>query len=201
MPAMAARYVDAIREQQPAGPYLLLGFCFGGVLAYEIAQQLRAAGEQVELLAMLDSSLQSVMRRRKPPLKTRLKSRLKRRLIVACERLPPSAQRRLFGDQWATETKRLERLRSRIYGTARRRCRVADYSGRAVLVQPERSARTYASDEVDASWGWSRHIEALTVCQAPGAHISHLHRPNVRILARVLRHELERTATSAPSTG
>ncbi|WP_236679073.1 alpha/beta fold hydrolase, partial [Streptomyces actinomycinicus] len=52
---MAADYVARIREVQPSGPYHLLGWSFGGVVAHAMAVQLRNAGEEVELLAMLDS--------------------------------------------------------------------------------------------------------------------------------------------------
>ncbi len=53
--AMAARCVAEIRAVQPHGPYLLAGRCNGATVAYEIAQQLRRAGEEVPLLAALDS--------------------------------------------------------------------------------------------------------------------------------------------------
>ncbi|ALN64398.1 non-ribosomal peptide synthase TIGR01720 domain protein [Lysobacter antibioticus] len=46
-----------IRALQPEGPYHLLGWSYGGVLAFEIAQRLQQAGEQVALLALLDSYL------------------------------------------------------------------------------------------------------------------------------------------------
>lgn len=52
--AVAASYLPAIREVQPRGPYALLGYCFGGMLAYEIARHLCADGESIELLAMID---------------------------------------------------------------------------------------------------------------------------------------------------
>ena len=52
---MAAVYVKAIRDTYPQGPYLLLGYCMGGTLAFEIAQQLVAQGQQVELVAMLET--------------------------------------------------------------------------------------------------------------------------------------------------
>ncbi len=51
---MAAAHVQAMRAVQPAGPYLLGGFCNGGLVAYEMAQQLRAAGESVDLLVLID---------------------------------------------------------------------------------------------------------------------------------------------------
>ena len=52
--AIAARHADLIRRVQPAGPYLLGGWCNGALLAYEIACQLQAQGEQVEHLMLLD---------------------------------------------------------------------------------------------------------------------------------------------------
>lgn len=55
MEAMAAHYISEIRNIQPSGPYLLGGFCMGGALALEMAQQLQAAGEKVALVAMLDT--------------------------------------------------------------------------------------------------------------------------------------------------
>ncbi|WP_425303059.1 amino acid adenylation domain-containing protein, partial [Nocardia wallacei] len=51
---MALRYVAEIRTVQPHGPYRLLGWSLGGVLAHTIATELQAAGEQVSLLAVLD---------------------------------------------------------------------------------------------------------------------------------------------------
>lgn len=53
--AMAAAYLQDIRQIQPKGPYLLAGYSMGGILAYEIAQQLQSRGEGVALLAMIDS--------------------------------------------------------------------------------------------------------------------------------------------------
>ncbi|MEV0367318.1 non-ribosomal peptide synthase/polyketide synthase [Nocardia fusca] len=52
---IAARYLTEIRRIQPDGPYRLLGWSLGGVLAHAIATELQAAGEQVEMLALLDS--------------------------------------------------------------------------------------------------------------------------------------------------
>lgn len=51
----AAGLVREIREVQPHGPYLLAGYCSGGTVALEIAQQLIAAGEQVAMLAMIET--------------------------------------------------------------------------------------------------------------------------------------------------
>jgi amino acid adenylation domain-containing protein len=51
---MVADYLDQIRTIQPAGPYHLLGWSFGGLVAHSLASHLRLQGEQVALLALLD---------------------------------------------------------------------------------------------------------------------------------------------------
>ncbi|NDZ97260.1 amino acid adenylation domain-containing protein [Streptomyces sp. SID6673] len=55
VPAMAGEYVDEILEVQPSGPYRIIGWSFGGVLAHEMAIALQDRGHEVELLGMLDS--------------------------------------------------------------------------------------------------------------------------------------------------
>ncbi len=52
---MARRYLAEVRDVQPAGPYLLAGHCIGGLVAWEMARQLRAVGEAVAHLFLLDS--------------------------------------------------------------------------------------------------------------------------------------------------
>ncbi|NJM72607.1 MAG: amino acid adenylation domain-containing protein [Scytonema sp. RU_4_4] len=53
----ANRYLQEIRKVQPNGPYLLGGHCYGGVLAFEIAQQLQRQGQTVDLLVVMDTIL------------------------------------------------------------------------------------------------------------------------------------------------
>ncbi|WP_253194243.1 non-ribosomal peptide synthetase [Gordonia sp. i37] len=52
--AIAARHVTAIRERQPDGPYRLIGWSYGGVLAHEIARQIVESGGEIALLVLLD---------------------------------------------------------------------------------------------------------------------------------------------------
>ncbi|WP_250633689.1 non-ribosomal peptide synthetase, partial [Pinirhizobacter soli] len=52
---MASVYMDAIRQVQVVGPYLLGGWSLGGMIAYEIAHQLLAAGEAVDFVGMIDT--------------------------------------------------------------------------------------------------------------------------------------------------
>ncbi|MEU6753779.1 SDR family NAD(P)-dependent oxidoreductase, partial [Spirillospora sp. NPDC046719] len=53
----AARYVQHLLEAQPEGAFRLGGWSFGGVLAYETARQLRAAGREVEFVALFDAGI------------------------------------------------------------------------------------------------------------------------------------------------
>jgi len=52
---MATSYIEALRVRQPEGPYFF-GNSFGGVIAFEMAQQLNAIGQKVALLAMIDTA-------------------------------------------------------------------------------------------------------------------------------------------------
>lgn len=55
-----------LKRLQPQGPYLLGGFCMGGLVAFETALQLQAQGEEVAFLALAESWLASQMQRQKP---------------------------------------------------------------------------------------------------------------------------------------
>jgi thioesterase domain-containing protein len=55
--SMARRYIEDIQRVQPHGPYYIGGFCASGVVAFEIARQLRAAGETVRLLALVEAAV------------------------------------------------------------------------------------------------------------------------------------------------
>ncbi len=54
---MAAHYIEALRVVQPEGPYLLGGWSFGGVVAFEMAQQLQKQNHEVPLLVLIDSGV------------------------------------------------------------------------------------------------------------------------------------------------
>lgn len=72
--AMAADYIRALRSVQPEGPYFLGGFCGGGLLAFAVAQQLRAQGQEVSALILIEP-------RAGPDFFRMIGSRLTRRLV------------------------------------------------------------------------------------------------------------------------
>lgn len=65
---MLETYIAGIRKHQPKGPYLLLGLCFGGMLAFELGKRLEAAGEQVAFCGGIDNpaDLSRIQVRAKP---------------------------------------------------------------------------------------------------------------------------------------
>jgi thioesterase domain-containing protein len=64
---LAAHYLSEIQRVQPKGPYWLGGICSGGVVAFEMAQQLRAGGHEVALLALIEPA---------PPMGARLSAHI-----------------------------------------------------------------------------------------------------------------------------
>jgi thioesterase domain-containing protein/acyl carrier protein len=187
--AIARRYLASVREHQPHGPYLLLGFCFGGILAYEVAQQLREAGEEVSLLVMLDSTVDSGM----PSYRWRLTHRVQQTLKRGCDRLPLVLQRRLLGADWVSQANQLERARMRIYLRAMDKYRVKPYPGRTVLVKPQKGTTL----QPESSWAWGAHASELEVCEVQGSHETHLKRGNAHLVARTLRPHLDRAVEAS----
>lgn len=61
--ALASYEIEQIRRYQPVGPYMIAGHCAGGTLAFEVAQQLLTAGQQVPLLALIGSPFPSMFGR------------------------------------------------------------------------------------------------------------------------------------------
>ncbi|WP_433759611.1 condensation domain-containing protein [Nocardia sp. CA-135398] len=54
---LAEVYERVVRERQPEGPYRLGGWSMGGIIAHELARRLRAAGQTVEMLVLLDANI------------------------------------------------------------------------------------------------------------------------------------------------
>ncbi|HWJ51150.1 MAG TPA: amino acid adenylation domain-containing protein [Solirubrobacteraceae bacterium] len=97
---LAAHYIEEIRTVQPHGPYFFGGFCFAGVVAYEIARQLTEQGEELGMVALIDAY----------PRGTRAPAKSDNRRIKLEEFRDGSLMERVA---WIRE--RLVRLRARLY--------------------------------------------------------------------------------------
>lgn len=178
---IAADCVSAMRSAQPAGPYRLLGFSSGGTVAFEMAQQLRAAGEQVDFLGLLDTWAPGTYLRAPA-------GGLMERLIAPLRRY--------------TDRRRLQHLVCSLTGLSPRRFpdaasahwwahwsyRPARYPGRVDLYVADASRR-----EANAPClGWSSRVEGELVQHAvEGSHGLMVKPPRVREIAQMLQQRLD----------
>jgi acyl transferase domain-containing protein/thioesterase domain-containing protein/acyl carrier protein len=213
MPAAAADYIAEMRRVQPQGPYLLGGYSGGGVTAYEIAQQLQAAGETVSVLAMLDTPIPV-----RPVLNSRDKILIKLREIRtrgvaylgewARSRLLWELQRRKLPDRQTPDA--ASEFNNLKIETAFRQALIAydpkPWRGPLVLLRPPLDRhwkvsggnwvsrqREYVFD--DNAWsGWAPNLQVVEV---PGDHDSMVLAPNVSVLAARLQEIINRADPNA----
>jgi len=189
--AMAAEHVASIRQVQPTGPYLIGGSCVGGVVAFEIAQQLRAAGEEIAQLIVIDCQFPSWGRY----LRNRLRNFWRDQLQPAIDRCrkDPVELRRVIN-----ETLRLWFAPSEDESIGRRKIRIGQKYLRTIV---RYSPRQYAGSiklivcqeqaTRDPSRVWRQlAMGGLDVCLVPGDHLSHL-REHVQETAAVLELALD----------
>ena len=176
--SMAAAYVDAIRELQPTGPYVLIGNSFGGLVAFEMARRLEASGERIELLAMIDSQADAHTLPRPARLRFRIGAPLRRiRHILADRRtrVPPYLHRlkamlpgepRALPPSSSPLTPRIEDLKAIAYH-AEDVYRPLTYPGDATLFL----AQTRWPNKCSPRAVWSRKVQGnLSIVPVPGDH-------------------------------
>ncbi len=193
---VAADFIKAIRNLQPQGPYFVGGHCFGCLLAWEVASQLKSEGHEVGLLALLDPIVSNVF---SDDIIGRDRLRYHFQKFM---RLSLGAKCGYFAEKVRNFSRTLV-VRQRIaqsYEQARsmhRRYQLRPYPGRAVVfladdsffkLIPERDPRRYY--ERLASEG-THYIEV------EGDHHSILHQPGVPGLAAGLRTCLAQAMTPA----
>jgi amino acid adenylation domain-containing protein len=222
---LAVSFLRELREVQPEGPYLLSGFSYAGILAYELARQLAARGERVGLLAVLDIG--------PPPGPVTPLSVLAHLLRYfpywLTDDLLRSNPAALFGRVHRT-LRSVFRKFGRGRGASRPELRVED-----VFVAEELPERFRAQSAVAVqtynrySWpaypgkvtlfrarkqpllgfetlfhapghdlGWGRLAAGVEVHVVPGNHSTMMEGPNARLLARRLQSALDAAAPAAP---
>jgi len=194
---IAAHYLKEVRRVQPEGPYYIGGHSIGGLIAFEMAQQLKQQKQEIALLVLLDSGLPrarpddtdatlgdppmlapSALRKQIWAYRNGLKGTSQRKLkTMACEvyhclglSLPTSLQS-YYVDQV---------VYGKIYSKAHRSYAPQLYAGRVVYLQSE--------DPRQRISGWEKLIaDGLEVHPVPGDHLSMLAEFNVRKLAETLK--------------
>jgi len=202
VPVLAEAYLQEIRRTQPHQPYYLAGVSFGGCVAFEIAQQLRAQGEQVQGLYLIDAILPSSMRRDLPRWVAHQFSETRRRgsrhLVDQLGKVSPSLAapfRSVVAPDEETRTGTADSLR----GIELRR----NHSYIAAMRQYEETIRSYAANailfyamdrsdsggyQVAPDCGWERVMRGdFRICNIDVDHLGALRKPDVETLADHIR--------------
>lgn len=191
---MAAHYISEIRSLQPKGPYFIGGFSLGGLIAYEMAQQLRSAGEKVGLLVLFDTYPGSL----KPATGA---SFLKLLLTLSWQRwfheLPRKALKRIRRSlrHWRVPQV-LKDVRDSNAGAADRYV-PQHYAGRVTLI---RAAEILLRSSEGPHAAWAGLVDSLDVHQIPGDHYDMLVEPQVKGLAEYLKSCIDKARLECEQT-
>jgi acetoacetyl-CoA synthetase len=181
---MAQYHVDAVRTIQPHGPYILVGYSLGGLVALEMARYFSEAGESIALLSMIDSypelrfvpirqQLRVYYRKARHHLSIMTQLRLLEALsygINASRRLAHSSQaqsktdggRRPLGIPFTTA---MEQVRESA-ALALRRYRPRCYRGNVKFIRAARSLH-FPDDPAEI---WTRLVDGFELLSVPGDH-------------------------------
>ena len=188
---IAEGFLRELRTLQPSGPYFLGGWSFGGLVAYEMARELEAQGEAVELLALIDVAGPGYPRRRPWLQQARLHCERMRGLgMTRRAAYLLNTLRELTQSNWLSFRKALGRWRGRINPIQIEDAylaRLGSYGGPLVLlVADETLSQTADKVEVvrDPQLGWSAVVKGeVTIHRLPGDHFSLLEEPGVAAIA------------------
>jgi amino acid adenylation domain-containing protein len=211
--AMAAHYVREMRALQPTGPYFLTGLSFGGLVAFEVAQQLHAQGQSVALLALLDTSAPGQPHH--APLIVRIAGHLPRMARLGPQRALAYFWIRANGVKTMMKTSAWRFLYQAYLNSGRT---VPDglqhppgfsylptiksylpqvYPGTMVLFRAMERSPGCRSDQF---LGWGDLVQGGVETHAvPGSHVQIIEEPHVRVLAEKLKVCLDRAQAGAES--
>jgi thioesterase domain-containing protein/acyl carrier protein len=198
---MAAHYIAAIQSVQPQGPYRLAGWCFGGLVAFEMAQQLQARGEQVSFLGLLDAStglnvlFEEYQELDDAAFLVKLVAEEVSLSLDHIRQLGPDEQLLYVIEQarqlnlippdleLAQARRLVQMLKSHIY--AGKIYIPQPYRGRVTLFRASEEA---AADSQDLTLGWQElAAEGVDLHWVPGNHLNMVREPHVQVLAKQLR--------------
>jgi len=203
--AMAREYVALLRGVQPAGPYRLGGFCNGGLVAYEVARQLQAQGQEVDFLALIEMILPPTL------LKLRLHSivcRLSRQFGLRAKRqahissalqtgvIPLLLVLKKVREAWGRGARLLTRnhgpdwslLIPEPYRKTAAYYNLRDYDGEITLIAVEESV---AHSSFPLTTGWLNIAQQVAFDIIPGGHYDSL-KSHLPELAACLRKRLNK---------
>ncbi|WP_159783482.1 amino acid adenylation domain-containing protein [Sodalinema gerasimenkoae] len=197
-------YIRDLQTLQPQGPYYLLGVSFGGRVAFEMAQQLQAQGQEVALLGLIDTTARTGVKHLPATSRVsghwqklqeegvhyitrKLKARLGRIRYRNKARLAKIYQR--FG-QPMPET--LQTVASREKNIQLKKQHFPQpYHGKVTLFRAK-DRKAEVGTEIDPDYGWrDLAVGGLDIYDIPGDHLLMLQEPNVQVLAAKIKEIIE----------
>jgi thioesterase domain-containing protein/acyl carrier protein len=192
--AMASRYVSAIIERYPAGPYNIAGWSLGVIIAFEVATQLRMMEREVSLLAILDQGPEAPTKEEPSDdaellfnifsnyfpvdleyLRTLDKDEQFRFILKRAQRegiVPPFVRRKNFRHYIMINKTQMQAWRTYM---------AKPYPGRISLFRSEELA---SDSDGQPDLGWAKlALNGVDVIDVPGDHLSMMEAPHVRYLA------------------
>lgn len=212
---LAALYLKEIQAFQPSGPYFLAGASFGGLVVFEMAQQLQAQGETVALVALFDTESPIGLRKLRWSKRAALhwKYMLREGVSYPLEKLGQrvnSVKKSLVRPTHRTvqtfdhrNQRPLENflhgvddVRQQVREQAARNYVPQPYPGKVILFQALNRSE-FEVDAADHQRGWKQlSTGGLEVHSIPGGHINILKEPYVSVLAQKLKVCLEQAQIS-----
>ena len=191
---MAVHYVNLMTEFYPSGPFLLAGWCFGGTVAFEMAEILKAAGHKVELVVLLDTFVF-------PPLDKWLRFKMTIKRCMFLMRLPLKRKISLFKQKMILKIKGRHvksdegELQIKV-STGHLMNREKVYRNNINMIKNHQSIyyrgniKIFCGKELDKdrifnpSLGWDLMADESEIIPIPGNHATMMHEPNVKEVSR-----------------
>ena len=197
---MAARYIKAMLKTQPDGPYILGGWSMGGVVAFEMARQLRTQGRDVALLVLIDTKIGRAGDGAKLSEAVLLVS------FALDLGLPPhdlNLAKLNPGELLPYLTDRMGRIQSdldveqlrRFFDIYKNNVQAAgDYVPHALPVRGVFFKASEDSPEInqEVTDDWTELLSEVITHEVPGNHFTMMDEPHVRIVASLLNSNIER---------
>ncbi len=183
---LAAHYIKEMRLIQPQGPYFLMGLSLGGIIAYEMAQQLMADGQEIGLLALFDTYISFNTRQKQK--RASLSQIFSRLWKLGFTQFWQKVKLRIIGKLnsiKAPDYKPQPQKQSLPYYSYKPQ----PYSGKIILFQAMNPSVFYNVNPAET--GWRKYAKGeLEIYSIPGNHVSILEEPGVKIIAEKLTHFL-----------
>jgi thioesterase domain-containing protein/NRPS condensation-like uncharacterized protein/acyl carrier protein len=207
---LAALYIAEMQTLQPKGPYFLGGISWGGVVAFEIAQQLVSQGHEVALLAFFDTirpgaykpnpigvrimwHLKNLLRNGPAYGLEKVSGQLQKRLSLQQFKSLSNTNRKFFPENQMMPVPQNEEhfAMRQAFNQACRNYTPKAYPGR-VAIFAAKDRQDAGAYQLDSSLGWDALATGgIEIYHVPGDHLGILKEPDVQVLGEKLRESLE----------